>query len=488
MTVDISARARTVGIDTTFKNLRGGNILFLPQRIAVIGQGSTGSTYSTTKAQVTSAFAVGQTYGFGSPLHLAAKQLFPANGDGVGTIPVTVYPLVDAGSSVAATGAVTPSGSATEAGAYRVSVNNILSQAFTISAGDSVAAMVTAMAAAINANLDMPVTAVDNTTDVQLTSKWKGVSANGISVSIVGPTDLGVTFAITAMSGGLVNPSVQTALDQIGDTWETLLLNCLDAADTVAFGALSTFGEGRWGALSRRPLVALTGNSATTVTAATTVTDARKTDRVNSQLVAPGSKDLPFVIAARQLSRIAVRANEDPARDYGSLAATGLTPGADGDQWDYTQRDQALKAGSSSIKIKDGVINLADIVTFYHPDGDEDPAYRYVVDIVKLQNILYNVDALFDSPEWDGAPLLPDGQVFTSRSAKTPSMAKAALAQIANGLAEAAIISDLEFTLANMQAAISDQNPKRLDVVFPVKLSGNANIISVDLEFGFFFN
>ena len=106
--VDVSAVARVVGIKTEFKDLRGGGILYLPQRVGIIGQGNSLSVYSNDKAQVTSALQVAQTYGFGSPLHLAAKQLFPDNGDGVGTIPVTVYPLDDAGTGVASTGDVTP--------------------------------------------------------------------------------------------------------------------------------------------------------------------------------------------------------------------------------------------------------------------------------------------------------------------------------------------------------------------------------------------
>jgi hypothetical protein len=50
-----------------------------------------------------------------------------------------------------------------------------------------------------------------------------------------------------------------------------------------------------------------------------------------------------------------------------------------------------------------------------------------------------------------------------------------------------AIISAPETAKANTAAAINDQNPKRLDVSTTVQLSGNTNIISVDLNFGFFF-
>lgn len=489
--VDASAVARVVGIKTIFKDLRGGGILFLPQRIAVVGQGSTASTYDTTKRQVTSATEAATLYGFGSPIHLAVLQLLPTNGDGVGTIPVTVYPLVDDGSGVASAGDITPSGAATEAAAYRVRVNNIDSEEFVISVGDSVADIITAATAAINAVLEMPVIATDATpgtsTEVGIASKWKGTGANDIVIEIVGPTTAGVSFAITQPVGGLVNPDVDGALNQVGNVWETMVLNCMDVADTTTLDKYSTFGEGRWGALVRKPLVVLTGNTATTVTAATAVSDARKTDRTNGQLVAPGSNDLPFIVAARQLARIAKVANNNPPQDYGSQDATGLTPGADGDQWAYPDRDSAVKKGSSTVEVKDSVVNISDVVTFYHPSGDPIPAYRYVCDIVKLQNIIFNLDLIFATKEWDGAPLIPDDQPTVNRSAKKPKSAVAAVAALLDSLGLNAIISDPETAKENTLAEIDSQNPKRLNVSTTVQLSGNTNIISVDLNFGFFF-
>ncbi len=485
--VDASAVARVVGIETKYKNLNTSSLFLLPQRVALIGQGSTTSTYSLDKNQITSANEVGTTYGFGSPVHLAALQLFPINGDGVGTIPVTVYPMSDDGSGVASAGDITPSGSATEAASYRVSVNNILSEAFVIDVAATVATVVSSMTTAINAVLAMPIIAVDNVTEVTFTSKWKGTSANDIVVSVEGSTTAGNVFAITQAAGGLVNPDVDGALDKIGSVWETMILNCLDLADTATLTKYETFGEGRWGALTKKPLVVFSGNTEPGVGNATTIPDARPADRTNCQLVAPGSVDLPFVVAARELSRIVVVANSKPASDYGSRDASGLTPGSDAQQWNYPERDEAIKKGSSSIIVKDGVINIADTVTFYHPSGDPVPAYRYVVDIVKLQNIIFNLDLIFNTAEWDGAPLIPDDQPTTNPDAKKPSMAVAAVASLVDKLANEAIIADPAFVKASIIAGINGTNPKRLDIAVTWKLSGNTNIISIDNNFGFNF-
>ena len=489
--VDASAVARVVGIKTAFKDLRGGGILFLPQRVAIVGQGNSAAVYDTTKRQVTSAQEAATTYGFGSPIHLAVLQLLPVNGDGVGTIPVTVYPLVDDGAGAPAVGDITPAGAQTEAAAYRVVINEIQSAQFVISVGDTVATIVTAMTAAVNATLEMPVIAVDATpgtsTQMDLTSKWEGASANGIVVEIAGSTTAGTTFAITQPVGGLANPDVQPALDQVGNVWETMMLNCLDVADATALTAYNTFGEGRWGALVRKPLVVFTGTTEVDVDTAIVIPESRKTERVNSQLVAPASNELPLVVAARQLSRIVKVANNNPPQDYGSQDASGLVPGADGVQWTYPERDQAVKGGSSTSEVKDSVINVSDVVTFYHPTGDPTPAYRYVCDIVKLQNILFNLDLIFATTEWDGAPLIPDDQPTTNRSAKKPKTAVTAVASMLDSLGLNAIISDPETAKANTFAEIDSGNPKRLNVTTTVQLAGNANIISVDLNFGFFF-
>lgn len=583
--MDASAVARGTAIDTQFKDLRAGNILYLPQRIAVIAQGASASVYSTEKFQAASPAQVGGIAGFGSPAHLCLRELLPPNGDGVGTIPIDVYLLEDDDSGVAAAGDIAPTGTQTEAASYRVLVNNIRSEAFVIPAAASVTTICRLIGEAIGAVLEMPVT-VDYTygtvtsaanapntgngtvtvlsvtgtplpgaylltcntavadggvftltdpngsvistsitmtpgaggatvinvggiqftltdagtdfavgddftitvpaSEVLLTAKWAGESGNDLYIEVDGE-DLGVTFAITQPTGGLVNPAVDDALALFGTTWETLLLNALNVEDEDALDAISTFGEGRWNELVRKPLVAFVGNTHTTVAEATAISSTRRTDRVNAQLVAPGSKDLPCVVAARQLARIAKVANNNPPTGYGGQRATRLTPGATEDQWDYTQRDQAVKAGSSTIEVIDGVVSMSDVVTFYRPEGEDTPAYRQVVNLIKLQNILFNIDLIFSQQPWGAGPLIPDGQPTVNPNARRPKDAIAAINVKLDGLGLNAIISDPKTAKQSTSASINESNPDRLDWETTVQLSGNTNIVSATLSFGFFF-
>lgn len=492
MGVDASAVARVLGIDTQFKDLRAGAVQFLPQHIAIVGQGATASAgYAMTPYRITSAAQAAARYGFGSPIHLAALQLFPITGGGVGSIPVTVYPLNDDGAGAIATGSITPSGAAGVVASYRVRVAGILSAPFTTAVADTVATICDKIVAAINAVLDIPIIAVDGTTDVDITAKWDGASGNDITVEVLDvngeiPAD-DITFTIVQPAAGAADPDISAALALIGSTWITLVINCLGPTITAALNDLQDVGEGRWGQLVRKPFVAFVGNPEPVVATATAVTNARPTDRINCQVEAPGSPAMPLQIAAAHVRELAKVANNNPPTDYGSRALRGIVPGSDAVQWDYATRDLAVKAGSSTSEVKNGLVCISDTVTMYKPAGEVPPAYRYVVDIIKLMNVIYNIELEFANPSWDGAPLIPDDQATVNPNARKPMSAKAAIGRILDNLGLEAIISDPKTAKQNTTAVISSSNPKRLDVQTTVQLSGNTNIISVDLFFGFFF-
>lgn len=584
MSVDVSAVARVLGITTQFKDLRGG-VLYLPQRIAVVAQGASDAVYSTDKFPATSSGAVAAIAGHGSPAHRIARRLFPDNGDGVGTIPVTFYLLEDANGSVAAAGDITPSGSQTKAAVYRVKVNNVLSEPFVIPVGASVTQVCALIHAAVSAVLEMPVkpthtygtvtatpdgnnvgdgtvtalsvtgspaagvytlecitevanggvfrlTAPDGTivsssvtmtpgvggvtvinvgglqftitdatedfdagdlftitvpaTKVNLTAKWKGESGDALYIEVVG-NDLGTTFAITQPTGGLVNPSVAGALAQIGNVWETLVINALNIEDETALDAYSDFGEGRWGTLVFKPLVVFTGVTHGSVAAATAICSTRRLDRTNAQIPSPGSRDLPFEVAARAVARIAKVANNNPPVGYAKEQLTGLTQGTESAQWDYVQRDQAVKLGSSTVEVVDGVVELSDVVTFYRPEGELRPAYRNVVHIVRLQNIIFNISLIYAAKEWAAAPLIPDADPTSNPKARKPKNATAASRVMIDSLGREAILSDPKAAKASVVSAIDTQNPDRLNHSMTVQLSGNTSIVNAVLNFGFYF-
>lgn len=593
MSIDNSAVASVLGVSADFVDLRSGSVLFLPQRILLIAQGESSVSFSNEKWTATGVAATGNRYGFRSPIYAMMRALLPANGDGVGTIPVDVVALSDDGSGVAATGTVTPSGTMTKAGAFRLRVSGVLTKEFVlpegaisgpalhnalramgnrcveaidlpmtvsytygsvtagaltgtgngtltglaVSAGKSPKPGVwtlkvnTAVAnggvwtltdpdgVAVSTNITQTVGALTATaftnaggsgldftitdgatdfglnatflitvpaTNLKLVSAWKGASANSLYIEVLGDMTLGASFGIAQPSGGLVNPTVDSALAKVGNVWETMAVNGLNIEDEVALDAYQAFGEARWSPLVRKPLVFFTGNTKTDVTAATAVCSTRRDDRVNAQLVAPGSPNLPCVVAARQAGLIARQANNNPPTSYQKTEATGIIAGSDALQWDYTTRDLAVKAGSSTVVVADEIVSISDVVTFYHPAGEEPPGFRKVVHIVRIQNAIFNTDIEFAKKEWAAAPIIADEDATTNENAKQPKSFKAKMNQILENLGDAAIIKNVAAAKKLTTAKQNAQNPDRVDLKARFPLSSNADIINVDLEFGFF--
>lgn len=473
-----SLRAAAIGIDTQYRNFNEGVVYYLQQGIAVLAQGSDSVTYSTDKFETTDPDEVGTKLGFGSPAHLIAKELLP----GAFGARVTFYPLPNEAGGVAAAGELTPTGTQTTAAEYVVRVGGVESNPFALLVGDTVTEFISKAITAINGVIGMPVIATDGTTKVDLTAKHKGTTGNDLVLEFIG-LQQGVVVAVTQFTGGLVDPDIAVATAQFGNVWETIVVNQLGEE---AHDDLSTFGETRWGQLVRKPFFALYGSNETDEQVLKAYADTRKTDRTNGVIPCPGSPTAPWVIAAAAIAQIAKQANENPAIEYRTEILASVVNGKDGEQWDYPTRDTAWKSGVSSTQIQDGVIKLDNTLTFYHPDGRPDPEYGKVIYIVKLQNIIYNIDLIFNQPKWKKAALIPNFEVSSNPLALKPNDAVAALNVLTDNLANNALISDRAFTKTNTTAAIDQSNPNRVNTTYPVKISGNWDIHSIDLLFGFY--
>jgi phage tail sheath gpL-like len=84
-----------------------------------------------------------------------------------------------------------------------------------------------------------------------------------------------------------------------------------------------------------------------------------------------------------------------------------------------------------------------------------------------------------------GAPLIADTQPTRNRTAQAPKMIKASLMNLADSLAQEALLAEAEFTKKNLSVKLDTANPNRLNNTFPVKLSGNIEITDSLIQFGF---
>ncbi len=495
--VPSGAVASTFGNQFNFVNLREG-LAGLPQLIAIF------ATFDPAKTEVVENVPVrvfteveaGSKFGFGFPAHLAARQTLRKSG----IVPVFIFPITETGTAgdgsilvVADSGASSSGTISLYVGGQRIPV--------TIASGTAAVDIQVAITAAINAALNLPVEAlVDGAEEDQtnVTAKYKGLISNDILLGVnlteaeKDASPGGVSFTLTALTSGAGTPTITDALNLMGDDWYTYIVNTF-GTDSTTLAAFATENEdNKWDTLVNKFFKAFYGSvdSLATITA---ITDALTLDKTNGVITSPGGQMLPLELAALAVGGMAARNQDNPAQPYTGLLLDGLIPsseitGSDGaPQWTYAQRDSAVKAGTGTTIVEDGVIKLEDIVMHYHKEGEDPPAYRWAVDIAKLAEWAYNVNLVFTGDNWRGKILVDDTDIVVNPDARRPKDAVAEIFKLADAASFAALITRPGFTKENTAASIDVANPNRLNITTLIVLSGSTRVISLTTNFGFNF-
>lgn len=473
----------------------------LPQRVAIIGEANAANQSSLVASagrQILSAQEAGQLYGFGSPIHMAARILFPQQGNGIGGIPVVVYPQAAAGGAVARVQTVTVTGTATASGTHYLKIAGRTSldgvpYAVNIVSGDTQNAIAAKMRDAVNAVLGCPLSATAATNVATATAKWAGLTSQDVSITVdTNGTSLGITYAVAETAAGSGTPAVGPSLDLFGAEWNTIVLNTYGTASTV-LAALEAYNgipdpanpTGRFSGIIMKPFVAITGSTADDPTS---ITDTRAANVTIAIAPAPLSAGLPLEAAANMTVIYARTAQDTPHLDvsgqaYPDMPAPAGTPA----MTSYNVRDAYVKKGCSTVDLVGGVYVVEDFVTTYHPTGETPPQFRYVRNLYSVDmNIRYGY-LLREQTHVLGHVIAADNDVVSASQVIKPKQWVGILKNYASELGERALIADVAFMQGNIQTGLSSTNPDRLETLMRYKRSGTVRIASTTAQAGFNF-
>ena len=324
-----------------------------------------------------------------------------------------------------------------------------------VASGDSAATTATALAALINADPNCPVGATPSSGNVTLLAKSKGLYGNYITVAInILPGDAlpaGVGCTVTALTGGTGVPVSANAINGLGTgSAKNLLPNGQGATAIVCgYGANATIDQtsetalavynglgsstppdGCYDHLIAKPLRWLWGDTvanASVPSADTTFALTNTQDRGGGIIAAPGSNSHPTEIACQAIGYMEkVSANRDTDNYVDAILAgvdVGYAANLAGTRWtnDYTQRDNAVKAGVSPTLVVGGYVTLQNVVTFYSGNTGIPTAsngYRSMRNIAVIQNLLADDVATFRSTKWANITLVSDKSGVTDPTAK----------------------------------------------------------------------
>ncbi len=474
---------------------------YLPQKLVILAEANTAnqSTIVNTPVLLSSAAAAGAAYGYGSPMHMIARILFPVSGTGL-NIPVYAMAQTAAVSSTATVVVITLTGNATKNKTHYLKIAgrqsvDFASYAINIVTGDTPTLIAAKYVAAVNAVLGSPVVASNVAGVLTLTAKWTGASgAELTAVPNVDGDSAGVTYVITSTTPGTGTPAITAALAQFEDEWNTLVINSYGTAklsDLEDFNGIpdNQNPTGRYAPQVFKPFLAFFGSTEDVTADLVTITDAaaRIPNVTNVLCAAPKSAGLPFEAAANVVRLFGNQAQSKPHSTIAGQSYPDMPVPADnliGEMATYSNRDILKKNGCSTVTLRNAVYKIQDLVTTYHPDGEVPLVFNEARYLVIDWNVKYGYGILEDTFLKDKT-IVADGQYTTVQDTVTPAGWKAIVFTYLDTLETLALITDAKFSKESVVVEIDDTNPNRFNTTFSYKRTGTTEIESTTVTVGF---
>ena len=474
---------------TEFDNSNAAKGGAMPWKNLLIGQALSANSANTgTLKLITSDEQADALYGAGSQIARMIRA-FRKN-----TRNSELWALAVADGTTAAEGSIAVSfaGSATVApksGAIRLMIGG-QSVAADVVAGKTAAEVATAIAAAINENQQLPVTAEASSATVTLTAKNGGTCGQGIDIRYNHyqgqELPQGVQLTITAMTGGGSDTSYVTAnvANIIRGTWFNAIVSGSDDATNVA--EIKRILDDRWTATVQQTGVlffSLNGCSVTegssTVDYGTASLDAlmERGGDLDSQVIClPSLPETPtpgFEVAAAVLGCVAPKALNDPAQPLSNWAVAGIVAPRETDREDLEGNNLLLKAGCALLTCgNDGTVYLKRMVTTYktNPAGAKDTSYQQLEKVFTLSFLRWDWNNYL-AGRYPHAKLADDGTDFgPGQVIMTPKLGEAELLGRYEYWISKGLVQDYATFKANLVVARDPDDDTALQFLIPADL------------------
>lgn len=470
---------------------RGGASPLIPHKIIVPGQYNSGKSPTVNIPQlILNKDDAWTRYGRGS---LLAAMIEKALTKGGGT-PVYGLPLADDGGAVAATGTLVVTVTTSLAGTLAVYVGGVRIPV-AVAAGDTDTEIGDSIAAAINANLDLPVTAANVTATVTFTTRWSGEAGNQIQLELnradTDETPGGVSVAVLSMGdvvAGATNPVLTTALANMGDTWFTELAN--PYLDATSLTAIEAAGVARDDPSVKRQFVNFTGFTGA-ISAFITALGSRNSEWT-TYVPVPGSPTPAYMIAAATAAIFGRYQQATPGRPMKTLKIPDVIAG---NESMIPSNDTIVAAGGSwTVNNADDTVSIGDLCTtrITEDGGAETTDWRFTIIIANIQFKIFALENTFRASPFDRAVVLADGSGRGPTYGVRPSTVKSYAIKLVDDWVERGLSTDRE-TIVNgdgdtnpgISAEINGSNPGRIDLLIPDIPSAGLRILAAKLEWAF---
>lgn len=433
------------------------------QRLLIAAQMlATGTAVASAPVQVFDAATAALLFGRGSQAHLMVKATIEA----YQYARITVLPLADASTGVAATWTVTYTGASTAGGSVTVTVAG-QSVNVPIATGQSAAQVAAAVQLELARMVDWPVTAAAAAGVITLTAKNKGTVANGLVVSATSDL-LGIAAAAAVGVAGANDPDLAVALATVFTASDEILVTPYN--NQAALTVLRTHLTNRGGAIEQRGAVgvyAFTG----TLANATTLAGQVNHERITGCFL-PGTLSPAYELAARYAAVIS--SEEDPARPLNTLALSGALPPPLSARLGRVEQETCLANGVTPLEVGPGeVVQIVRAITTYTLDPQAIPDIAWL-DLTTIRTM----DYVRMSVRNRLALRFPREKL----SARTPDRVRSEILDVMVKLEELEIVEAVEANKAGVIVERDSQDPNRLDARIPTDVVNGLHVLAARLD------
>lgn len=456
----------------------------LAYRSLIIGQKlAAGSAAADSLHRVTNPDQLIPLAGRGSMLHRQAIAYFASN-----RITETwVGVLVDDGAGVKAAGTITVTGPATEDGTIALYLGG---ERITVGVldGDSANTIAAAINAAINADLDLPVTSTVLAAVVTVTFSHKGLVGNSYdtrhSYRDGEALPAGVALAIVQLAGGATNPDVAGLIAALGDQWFQIWTH--PYTDSGSLDDIEAELSSRFGPMRMIDGVAIT-SAAGSHSSLVTLGDSRNSQ--HSVIVAQGGINplTPPMEFGAEVAAIAAKYGAiDPARPFQTLAMVHALPPVETDLFTLEERNLLLFDGIATTRVgAGGVVQLDRLITTYQENAAAAPdtAYLDLTTMLTLLYLRYSFRVRMQT-KYPRHKLANDGTRFgPGQAVITPKIGKAEAVGWFRQMEELGLVESFDQFKTDLIVARSVTDPNRLEFLLPPDLINQLIVTAAQIQF-----
>ncbi len=468
-------------VDASKANLGSNNLKTL-----LVGQMTAGKAEAGKPVLVTGDSQGKELFGRGSQLALM-NSAFRAN-NSVGE--VWAIPVAEP-SGNAASGTFKITGTATAAGTVTVYVGSDRVQCG-VSLDDAATAVATALAAAINAKPDLPVTANAETSNVTLNAKNKGLCGNDIKLAVnlqgyAAGEELpeGIAIEVTAMAGGTGAPALESIESAMGEEpYDFIAVPWADSATLGVFTKIMQDKTGRWSPTRQvygHVYSCLRGEVSALVNLGKTLNDQHLTVVGIESDVASGSAEVLGAFVGQCASAIEI----DPARPLQTLELVGITAAPAGKRFTLTEKQTLLTNGIATCYTQSGYMRIERAITTYQTNafGDADVSYLDSETLHTLAYIIRNLKSVITS-KYPRHKLANDGTKYgPGQAIVTPSVIRGEIIAQYQRMEETGIVENSDEFKKALIVERDTKDPNRINVLLPPDLVNGLRVFAVLAQF-----